>query len=224
MSEEKHESYGVIQVSRVSSNKFTTLFGSSIKHANYIQLRIFKGVRQRHSNREWYHHEAKPIIEVSLSEAQFGRFLSSINMGDGTPCTIAFHDGKAFEAPPYENQRMVFENEFKKEMQKVTSGFAENINSVEEILSKKSLNKEDKANVMSALTRVKAAIDDVVPFIQASFNEAIDHSTTEAKGEIEAFILNKVFNEDSSAMKAAIESLLPESSRAELPEAVNNEE
>jgi len=44
-------------------------------------------------------------------------------------------------------------------------------------------------------------VDDSIPFLQKSFNEAMDKTVNEAKGEVEAFVMNKVTSLGIEKMK-----------------------
>lgn len=86
--EKEQEPYmGTIQASRVSSNPGAALFDSETRHGHFIMLRINTASRRRNLSSDWVHSE-KQVVEVSLSEAQWATFISTLNMGDGTPCTI----------------------------------------------------------------------------------------------------------------------------------------
>jgi hypothetical protein len=80
---EDHEGYGMIRLGRVSS-AHEDLFGSDIKHHSLIELTISEGEKQRGLNRDWYHSQGT-IVQVYLSQAQWGEFVSSMGIGEGVP-------------------------------------------------------------------------------------------------------------------------------------------
>ena len=65
---------------------------------------------------------------------------------------------------------------------------------------KKSLNKADKEDIINKLTQIASAINTNVNFTYKMFNEQMDKTVMEAKGEIEAFCQNKL----NSIAQAAI--------------------
>lgn len=67
---------------------------------------------------------------------------------------------------------------------------------------KKTLTKADKSEIINKLTKVAAEINGNVNFTYEMFNEQMDKTVMEAKGEIEAFYQNKV---NSIAQAALVE-------------------
>lgn len=111
---EKHESYGQISIRRSQvGGTGVNLCGSSIKHNNVIALSISPSVKDRGLNKDWFHTEGIPYIEVEMSYSQFAEAITSLNVGEGVPCTVAQINGKTIEYCPEDNKRQQFENEFK---------------------------------------------------------------------------------------------------------------
>ena len=101
--------------------------------------------------------------------------------------------GERREDPPSTSQREVFEEEFKNDVNKVKSLYNKNYKEVQELLTKKGqLKAIEKKKVSTFLFELTRTIDDNLPFLQKSFNEAMDKTVHEAKGEVEAFVMNKV--------------------------------
>ena len=184
-----HESFGMVQFSRNTGTNHK-LYGSSITHSNTITLSVSGGSVKRDLYREWYMPE-KQIVEIELSETQFAELITSMNMGSGVPCTILRHEGKRMENPPFENQRMLFENEFKEKVKEVGIDLEALSSELEKLVEKKASKTEFKA-LISKISKVSQEVNSNLPFVQKSFNEAMDKTVSEAKGEVEAFVLNKV--------------------------------
>ena len=188
---EKHPSYGMISVSRVSGSGETSLFGSSIKHRNTIVLSIGTGMVSRELNTEWYFKD-KEIIEVEMSLSQWADLISSMNIGNGNPCTIRWN-GERIEECPYDSKRIKFEQELKETMNETNDDLNTAINSVIELLdSKKTVTKKDKEEILIALKSAQQNLNENTPFIYKQFNEQMDKTVQEAKGEVEAFTQNKI--------------------------------
>lgn len=67
------------------------------------------------------------------------------------------------------------------------------INEVAELFSsKKTLTKADKENILQKLNMLNYDIGSNIGFIADQFNEQMDKTVMEAKGEIESFCQNKV--------------------------------
>lgn len=86
--DEEHPAFGLIGASRISwSSPGAVLFDSDIRHQHSVRVRISGAIRHRQLNHDWVYSQ-KQEIEVELSKAQWASFVSSMNMGDGVPCTI----------------------------------------------------------------------------------------------------------------------------------------
>lgn len=191
--EESHESYGMLQIHRTSSSSETTLFGSSIPHHNIIRLSIHPGVVKRDLNHDWFSSNHQAIIEVELSQSQFAEAITSLNMGSGTPVTIRRLDGKRLTDPPFTSKRMQFENEFQTRMQDLEQSLRHLTENAETIMrEKKSISKADRQAILDGIASLRREIASNVPYMVSSYNEQLDKTTTEAKGEIEAFTINKI--------------------------------
>ena len=186
-----HESYGIVGVSRRTGDP-GNLFGSSIRHHNYVALTIKRATDNRDLHRNWYYgHES--LIQIEMSNTQFAEMITSMNIGDGVPCTIRYVENKRMEDPPGISQRQVFEDEFKADMQKVGNKISSAIEEAETLLSNKgNIKVSDRKKILSLLESIAQDINSNMPFVQSQFNEAMDRTILESKNEVEAFVTNKV--------------------------------
>lgn len=188
----KHESYAMLQLSRVSMGKGTNLFGSSIEHSNTIRLRITEGTVDRHLNRDWYH-GGKQYIEVEMSYSQFAEAITALNQGDGVPVTLKYLGGRKIEDCPHVNKRQEFENEFRDRMQKLNDNLKKITEDTEQILNdKKPLTKSDREKIINEIRMLRQEVSSNIPFVAESFNEQMDKTVLEAKGEVEGFVMHKI--------------------------------
>lgn len=87
--DEVHPAYGLIGAHRVTCNPGAILFDSEITHNDIVMIRLYHASRRRDLNRNWIHETGRrPMFEVSMSEAQWASFVSSMNVGSGVPCTV----------------------------------------------------------------------------------------------------------------------------------------
>lgn len=190
---ERADSYGMLQINRISGNGNAVLFGSSITHNETIRLSIHPGTVTRTLNHDWYYAEGKAFIEVEMSQAQFAEAITSMNMGSGVPVTIRRLNGKGVEHEGFVNKRVQFEQEFRERMEKLEQSLRHLTEESEDLLrNKKSLNKGDRESILSELNRLKMEISSNIPFMMSSYNEQLDKTSKEAKAEIEAFTINKI--------------------------------
>ena len=197
---EKHESYGMISLNR-SYGSEQYLFGSSIPHDNVITLTIREGEVDRTLNKDWFSGKRR-LIQVNMSESQFAELITSFGQGDGVPCTLREVMGERKEECPFENKRMQFENEIKEHIEEIHSDTEKLIKEVAYLFNeKKTLNKADKEKVIDLLNKINREIKSNTPFIMSQFNEQMDKTVKEAKGEVEAFTQNKMHSLALDALK-----------------------
>lgn len=200
----KHPAFGMIGFSRVSGGE-NTLFGSSIKHNDRIVMRLKHGEYDRHLHNDWYFGRGL-ITEVEMSYSQFAECISTLNVGDGVPCTIRFteKDGHIPYIKENNSKREQFRNEFSDTISKAMEQVQTQINQIQDSIdNKKNLGVKDRKEIISQLRQVKYNIGSNLDFCVEQFDEQMDKTTLEAKGEIEAFCQNKI---NSIAQAAFVEN------------------
>lgn len=190
-SKDKHESYGMLQFSRVSGNA-KALFGSSIQHKDTIMMTLREGEVSRHLNSNYYFGRNE-IVEVEMSYSQFAEAITAMNIGTGVPVTIKYIQGKGrMEDCPFVDKKQQYEDEFAEHLEDIKKEASDTISEVKEIFEKKSIGKGDKEEILKKLQRLESQIGGNTEFIYKQFNEQMEKTVTEAKGEIEAFCQNKL--------------------------------
>ncbi len=187
----EHESFGLLSFSRTQSNKADHLFGSSIKHQNTIVMRVHRASEHRSLYR-FNHFEKEGLIEVELSYSQFAEAITAMNT-QGIPCTIKRVLGQQMEKCPGESQRELFEKEFEGKVSSIANMLVSLESSSNEILDRKGgLKVADKKELKGLIFKLVQEVRANIPFIQSSFNEAMDKTTMEAKVELEAFMTHQI--------------------------------
>lgn len=74
--------------------------------------------------------------------------------------------------------------------------------------TKKTLNKKDREEILSKINKINMEINSNRDFIYQKFNEQMDKTTVEAKGEIEAFMQNKINSIANAALVERREEVL----------------
>jgi len=206
---ETHPCYGMIGLNRQTHPGGTILFGSSIPHSNVFSLTIRPASKYRNLNSDRYYGERNPHIEVLISGTQLIDLITSPNMGDGIPCTIHRLNGEKIDDCPDTNQRKKFEDEFDATVKEATQQAMELEVQIAELLERKgTIKKADKEELRRMVGAVVSKLRSTVPFIQSQFNEAIDRTVTEAKGEVEGFFTSKVEALGLEALKDQLEQFL----------------
>jgi hypothetical protein len=187
---EKHPSWGMVEFSRVSGGK-SRLFGSSLPmHGTTIRLTIRHGQRAHSLGSDWFMGSSRvPLVEVELSPAQFAELLTTMNIGDGVPCTIRSVDGEQMPDVPDEPMETGRVREsFKEEVGDITERLAALLKSANETLARPTLRASDRKDLIEQLRMIVQGVKSNLPFMLAQFEEATDKITTTAKAEVDAFV------------------------------------
>jgi hypothetical protein len=195
---ESHESYGMVGLSRYSSSGKVSLFGSPLQHKQCISLVIKRGRVDRSMNMDRYYGKEQ-LIEIDLSEAQFAELITSMNRGDGVPCTIKRLQGAKIEEPPYKSYADKLADEFKAKMHNISAGFESSMDSINQILEKKNVGKADKEEIKKHIGKINSFLNSSLPFVADQFQEQTDEVVSKAKMEVLSFI-------NEAARKAGLES------------------
>lgn len=187
--EERHESYGLIHISRVQGH--SRLFGSSVRHQHYFRLRIMRGrrVMTTHGEHYWDDHRV-PIVEVSLSPAQFVEMITSQNLGSGVPCTINDVEGVPMDLVPESagsEIKMTVEM-FEDRLVEMVDELRAHEKELNALLDKKSFNKDDKDKIKGIVTKVRRLMDDSAPHAMKLMGEHTEKLIAKGKMEIDAFV------------------------------------
>jgi hypothetical protein len=189
----RHPSFGVINISKGTCTEKMNLFGSSIQQHTFIEISISKAILMRDLSRDWIMSDhGFPIVSVYLSPSQFADAITSLNQGEGTPCTISSIDGHKIKEPILESKRVQFDNEFEDLMKEVADNSNRFYVRISEILSKPSIGKHDREEIKKELDQLKMQIESNMPFIKRQFSEQMDETVVEAKNEITAFLEDKI--------------------------------
>ena len=195
----EHKSFGIISFSRASSTSAKPLFGSSLKHGNTIRMRLSHAQEERDLNTDWIRPTGL-IAEVEMSGSQFAELITSMNMGEGVPCTIRWLNGETVDDPPYEDKSELHRKEFAKHQDDILAS-AENVLAMtKELFEKKSLTKADKETIINHLKKLCVNIGPNTNYQVTMFDEQMAKSVTEAKNEIETFYMNKIISLGNQAL------------------------
>lgn len=185
-----HPSYGSITVSRSSSSEAATLYGSSVKHRNTIRLTVHHSEQHRLLSGDWYSPTDR-IVEVEMSQNQWAELVSSIGLGAGVPCTIRWLNGRV-ETPPSCSKIEQFKEEFQEKMERAIADADAAIEKAECLLDKKSFTKADKTELLNLMRTIQQSVKRNAPFVYDQFTKQMEKTSTEVKGELEAWQLNQM--------------------------------
>lgn len=197
MEKKQHPSYGMIRICRSQvGGPGTALFGSSIMHNNVIRLSISRGELERERNEDKFYAKGSrkdKIVEVEMSYTQFAEAITSLNIGEGIPVTITNINGEQIEQCPYRNRQKIMRREMNEAVHDVMQELEKRSEEIEKLLKEKRvLSREDRDNILWALKSVRQELKSNLPYLQTMYSEQMDKTLTEAKGEFEACLQNKM--------------------------------
>lgn len=170
-----HPAFAQIAAHRLTGG-MTALYGSDFLHSNAIRITIKRSQLVRNLSHDW-HHGDDNLIELEMSEAQWATFVSSMNMGDGTPCTLRHVGGEQMPGIQLEQRPKQFDSELRGHV-------AEAMAEIDDVLAK--LPKGGEA--AGKLRRARMMLHDNLPFIAKSFGEHMERHVEKAKTEIHGYM------------------------------------
>lgn len=187
-----HPAFGQISFGRINSTG-TNFYGSELKQDNYISMRVMESEMDRTLTCDRYFAKRIPLIEVRMSSNQFAELLTSMNRGDGVPCTIEMVDMKRVEPLPVQESRKEFmHRKFDDRMRQFANTLKEKQARVKELTAKKTLSKEDQRELNFTVNWLTTEVASNIPFFAKCFQETMDTVVNEAKSEVENAIQHKI--------------------------------
>lgn len=187
-----HPSYAMASFSRVHSGAPNKFFASDVDCQSWIELSIKKAC-EHYRNGEKYpsahfsgHGE---YIRVAFTPSQFAELLTTLNVGDGSPCTIKRLDNKCVEDIPdnFSPNSLDYQKQlYKDSMEEFNGQVKESANEVNELLKKKTLSKADKEKIKNVFSYISTQINSNMPYFFDIFKETTDKIVNHAKSEIDA--------------------------------------
>lgn len=181
--EEHHPAYGMIRAGRVSGSAY--LFGSDFRHHHYVIIELYKAHVTRDLSHDWPHPE-RELFQVALSEAQWATFVSSLNAGSGTQCTIErLPDQSVPSISRTTNRREQFNRELKETVDDSLKALRKLHTAIE---SNKVLGTRAKNEMVNLVAKAIQELEANVPFVAKTFDEHLDRTTERAKAEVNAYV------------------------------------
>lgn len=188
--EVRHESFGAIGAYHVSGD--AQLFMSPHRHQHYVTIRITTASLHRRLSEDVMFGDRQIVAEVALSEAQWAHFVSSPNMGSGSPCTLRYmRDGglKALQPPPeHAGNRETFSAEMRARAAQILAGVRSALGAMDRMISPNGIvSKAALRDVRRDLSMALANdIDGGLGFTMKQSEEWLDKMVESAKTEVEA--------------------------------------
>lgn len=180
-----HESFAQLSFHRINGSG-KSLYGSPLKHNQVIRMTVSESemIRDLHETR---YHAGRVLFEVDMSPQQFSEVITTLNMGRGTPVTLNRINNKHIDECPHQNERELFANEFKNQIDEVTKTAKKLVEDAQEILSQKTIKAADRKRLSGLLYRIQTDLGSNLSFTNSMFHESMDKAVSAGKHEIESF-------------------------------------
>jgi hypothetical protein len=176
-----HPAFGQVTAHRFSSTG-TVCYGSSVEHHTGIRLRIHESTQYRALAQD-RQHAGRAIVEVVLTEAQWATLVSSLNHGDGVPCTLCLRPTGPLKVLPgigesyLTRQRTAHADDLRSMLKTHT----DRLRAAAAKVTTKTLHRE--------LSLIADALDGAAPFVADKFVAHTETLVEEAKQDIEGYLL-----------------------------------
>lgn len=185
--DDTHPAFGMAGVVRREGTP-RSLFQSDLKHSSTIVMFVHTATRARDLNRDWVH-PCKEIMEIEMSEVQWGAFVSSMGKGSGVPVTLRRTETQTFIPQlPYEPRTAENRREVDEVVTRLFAG-------VKEALDELNVLEDNKAGVKArreARQKLQAAFTNAgsnARFAVDSLTKAAESVVNQAKADIETHVL-----------------------------------
>lgn len=196
---ESHPAFGMIGLSRISCGPPHVMFGSAVRHSHLIALSIKTAERHTDLYHEWFHGR-KSIVEVFITGNQLADMLTSMNCGDGVPCTINYREGEyVSNIPPMPTLKEESQAQMAEKIAEALKESEALLNRMETMLKDGISKKADKEHFQSCIVQLRNKMSGGMKFAGECFDEKVEKMVSHAKGEVESFINQKIV---SAGLKA----------------------
>lgn len=202
---DRHPSYGNVSITRVSGH--AALFMSPFTHQHFIRFSIRRSSRTRSLSNDNAYGSGPTLVEFSMSEAQFARLFTSLNMGAGAPCTLNYIGGQQMPDCPEQMETERFHKDVERDMDKVASGLDAARKAAEALLASKAPTKKEREAVLEAIVAAQRNISDRMPFVARQLRERMEKVVADGKTELEAFANRTLHSLGLSAIAKAAPTL-----------------
>lgn len=194
--DEAHESWIRVGASKVQGTSHW-LFDSDIPHQHWVSVRVERCTRKRELNRDWLYN-TQILMEFSMSEAQWGAFVSSFGSGGGVPATLEFLNGVGHvpQAPP--------ESRLDESHAEVRDAAEGGVKKVSEAFAAYKAHKT-AANLRTLEFAIKN-LPSTLEFAATSLTEHVENVVTKMRGDIEGMVLQAI--ENGELPEGSVQSLL----------------
>lgn len=171
----------------------TPLFGSNSLHHTVVGLTIRKAFAQRDLTHDNVFGTGDVIVEIEVSEAQWGRLLTQPNIGDGVPCTIrVLKEGETWvriERPPLPPSKSA---KFRTDMLQRTTRCMTLVRGLRRTIGAAvqdgKIRKAKGDELLRDVEQISTELQHNLPWVAQRFEEDMEETLDEAKADLAAWL------------------------------------
>jgi hypothetical protein len=197
-----HPSYGQIAAHRVTGRR--ELYASEFDHSGFIRITVRRSTRTRDLATNWYH-SGQELIELDMSYAQWLEFITTMNVGTGTPCTLVFFQGQGeLPQPIKEIFNEEFQGELDKKLANIMYKMTEALKEAQELADGKRPSAKDRLKLVELLYFVLQDLESNMDYLDKQYKKHWEETTARAKAEIDSFLSEALRNLGAEALQEKI--------------------
>ncbi len=189
-----HPSFAVINIGRASIGGWhKKLFDSPFKHYHVVTLEISPADLTRNLHGDSISPSGRvPYISVAMSQVQFSEMILNAGLHSGTPCTVEYLNGERVEDPPARDIKKLWASEVKRDFKDIADAAAAAEKTADDLLAKDRITKGDVKALRDIIFGFAQDLRENMPWLQERFQEAMEKTVAEAKGEINAHMTHLI--------------------------------
>lgn len=188
---EIHPAFGSIVVSHPRGGGIAPLFKSHVHNPSCIQISIYNATNRIDYMEETIHPCGKPIATIEMTESQWARFVSSMGIGEGTPCTLKYTEKNGVIADiDGDTTKEKVNTKIKEDIDKFKTIISEFSELLEKKLIEKKITKKIYEELKNKYNAIYRQLYQNIPFLQTQMEELHEKIAESSKIEIEAYANN----------------------------------
>ncbi|CAM5563568.1 hypothetical protein [Eoetvoesiella caeni] len=208
-----HPSFAQISASRISGQ--THLYGSDFAHQSYVRVRINPSKLHRSLSNDWAFADSNSYLVVDMSEAQWASFVSSMNVGSGTQCTLRTNNGEQIaELPAPPSRTDQFSKEMGLRVERALDAVAQLANDVNDL----KVSEKTKATLLARISKAHRELVSNTKFVADQFEEHMEVTVEKAKVEVNAYAINTLMQAGLEAVRKPVIEYSGEGTKALIKE------
>lgn len=188
----EHPAFGLVTVTRWTSSRAFRLFGSDLGHNVGLTIKVALAGMKRGNSYD-RHYERERLLEITLSEAQWSRLVSSIGNGNGLPVTLSnYRTGELLDAPniaaPELSRKELHGEEMKRSLKEALKEAEAEVAALGAMIDQGKFSKVALREMHGRLQRAIGYAPGNVQFAYDMFAERLEATVEDAKTEFEAHV------------------------------------